>query len=290
MLDTIDFKRKEATGRLDQSKRASLGQYLTSDILANFIASFFSNELLGDSNILDAGAGIGSLTAAFLERKITGWGKSKHITVTAYEIDTILMQYLSENMSDYKDQLDLLGIQLTTDLKLIDYIRLSVANIQAGSNPIFTHAILNPPYKKMDSGSDHRLLLSEIGIETVNLYSAFVSLAIMQLKDGGELVAIIPRSFCNGNYYKSFRNLISEQTSIKRLHLFKSRNDSFKDDQVLQENIIIHLVKNGIQGDVLISHSSDAGLEDLDISTYPYEQIVKPMDSESFIHVPSIED
>lgn len=29
------------------------------------------------------------------------------------------------------------------------------------------------------------------------MYSAFIALAILQMKIGGELVAIVPRSFCN---------------------------------------------------------------------------------------------
>ena len=38
----------------------------------------------------------------------------------------------------------------------------------------FSHAILNPPYKKINSAGRHRLLLRQVGIETVNMYSAFV--------------------------------------------------------------------------------------------------------------------
>jgi len=33
----------------------------------------------------------------------------------------------------------------------------------------FSHAILNPPYKKINSNSEHRLILRRMGIETVNL-------------------------------------------------------------------------------------------------------------------------
>jgi len=34
--------------------------------------------------------------------------------------------------------------------------------------------------------------------ETSNLYTAFLAIAIKLLEPGGELVAITPRSFCNG--------------------------------------------------------------------------------------------
>lgn len=85
--------------------------------------------------------------------------------------------------------------------------------------------------------------MSYAGIETVNLYSGFMALALDLLKEGGELVAIIPRSFCNGPYYKAFREKILKDSSIQRIHVFDSRTDAFSDDGVLQENIIIHLIK-----------------------------------------------
>ena len=56
-------------------------------------------------------------------------------------------------------------------------------------------AILNPPYKKISSDSRHRKLLSSLSIETSNLYSAFMALSILHLREGGQMVAIVPRSF-----------------------------------------------------------------------------------------------
>ena len=82
------------------------------------------------------------------------------------------------------------GYRISSD----DFIH--VAALQTLGSRRFTHAILNPPYKKIHSSSDHRLILRQAGIETVNLYSAFVALALDRLKPGGQLVAIIPRSFC----------------------------------------------------------------------------------------------
>jgi adenine-specific DNA-methyltransferase len=110
----------------------------------------------------------------------------------------------------------------------------------------------------------------------------------MLLKDQGELVAIIPRSFCNGNYYKSFRELIIRDAAIKRIHLFDSRNQAFKEDSVLQENIIIHIIKGAKQGKVVISRSTDESLNDLTLNTYSYGQIIKPRDPELFIHIPNV--
>jgi hypothetical protein len=151
----------------------------------------------------------------------------------------------------------------------------------------YTHAILNPPYKKIKSDSEHRLLLRDVGIETVNLYSAFVSLAIGLMAVGGQIVAIIPRSFCNGPYYRSFREFILKHAAIRHIHLFDSRSTAFKDDKVLQENIIIMLERGGCQRDITISTSTDDTFSDFTKNVHPFNRIVFSDDSEKFIHVPT---
>ena len=153
--------------------------------------------------------------------------------------------------------------------------------------PKYTHAILNPPYQKIRSDSAHRAALRHIGVETVNLYAAFVALALSLLDDHGQLVAIIPRSFCNGPYYRSFRDFMLQRAALHHLHLFRSRDKAFKEDGVLQENIIIHLERGGKQGVVKISTSTDDTFADLTTHGYPFDRIVFPDDSEQFIHVPA---
>ena len=112
----------------------------------------------------------------------------------------------------------------------------------------YTHAILNPPYKKIGSKSRERATLASVGIETVNLYSGFLALSIELVEKEGEIVVIVPRSFCNGPYYKPFRNFMLGRASIISIHLFDALDSTFAEDDVLQENIIIHLQKGVLQG------------------------------------------
>jgi hypothetical protein len=107
------------------------------------------------------------------------------------------------------------------------------------------------------------------------------------MKSGGQLVAIIPRSFCNGPYYRSFREFLLQRAALRHLHLFASRTNAFKDDDVLQENIIILLERDGVQGAVTVSNSTDSSLSDLITHQHPFERIVLPDDPERFIHVPT---
>jgi len=104
---------------------------------------------------------------------------------------------------------------------------------------------------------------------------------------GGQIVAIIPRSFCNGPYYRPFRDFILERAAIRHMHLFESRSKAFKDDEVLQENMIIRLERDAQQGKVTVSISTDDTFFDLVTHEHPFDRIVFPDDPERFIHVPT---
>ena len=139
-----------------------------------------------------------------------------------------------------------------------DFIERAASLLRLRRGPRYTHAILNLPYKKINNVSNHRIFLRIIGLETVSLYSAFVGLAVEMMEKNGEVVAIIPRSFCNGPYYQPFRQFIFTRAAIRHIHLFKARNKAFKSDGVLQENVIVRLTRGAQQGEVVVSTSTDA--------------------------------
>jgi tRNA1(Val) A37 N6-methylase TrmN6 len=246
------------------------------------MADLFYPTAAGVCRLLDPGAGIGSLSSAFLERCISGELSFGKVEIGAFELDGLLHKELEKSLERYSGRIPL-------DYEIIgdDFIEQAVNRIQFKNGANFTHAILNPPYKKINSDSCHRLLLRQAGIETVNLYSAFVALTLALMVPGGQVVAIIPRSFCNGPYYRPFRNFMLERAAIRHMHLFESRNKAFKDDDVLQENIIVMLERCGRQGDVKVTTSTDDSFADLVAHVYPFDRIVFPDDPERFIHVPT---
>lgn len=242
--------------------------------VAQFMACFLVANPSEETKILDAGAGDGALSCAVLD--VWRPNDPSLISLTAFEVDDVVLPHLRRNLSArYQDNFQIIKR---------DYIEHSVVHEARGQ---YTHAILNPPYRKISSKSQHRHLLRQAGIETGNLYSAFVALALRDMKAGGQLVAIIPRSFCNGPYFKPFRQYILSRAALTHVHLFGSRKDAFKEDGVLQENIIIRLVKGQKQGEVEVSVSEDASFMDLQSTSYPFESVVKPEDEDQFIHIPS---
>lgn len=275
-LEKADTVRRMVAPRTAQKHKAALGQFMTPSTVARFMASMFSASTMQTCRLLDAGAGVGALSCAFLDRWVTGGFGFKTVEATAYEIDDGLREHLAQHLAGYQG--------VTHRIIAGDYIELASAGVQG---PGYTHAILNPPYKKISSQSAHRLALRRAGIETVNLYSAFVALAVAEAAPGGQVVAIIPRSFCNGPYYRPFRDFILERAAIRHMHLFDSRSKAFKDDEVLQENIIIRLECGGKQGPVTVSTSTDDSFSDLATNEHPFDRIVFPDDTERFIHVPT---
>jgi adenine-specific DNA-methyltransferase len=219
--------------------------------------------------------------AAIVERCAAGDLSFQEIIVKAFELDDSIHDELSQSLSAFVQK-----CRLSFEVIGNDFIEEAVNTIQF-QNYNFTHSILNPPYKKIGSDSRARLLLRRVGIETVNLYSGFVALAVAMAAPGGQIVAIIPRSFCNGPYYRPFREYVLERAAIRHIHLFDSRNTAFKDDEVLQENVIVHLERGGQQGSVTITTSTDDSFSDLVSNTHPFDRIVFPSDPEQFIHVPS---
>lgn len=268
----IDELRHEANAKLDPKRKGSLGQFMTPFAIAQFMASLFTNRTA--AVLLDAGAGIGSLCIAanqFLDLK----------RIDAWEIDPVMRAYLEKSLE---------SLSVPFQLHSEDFIHDSINRIQFRLGARFTHAILNPPYKKISSDSEHRSACRQIGIETVNLYTAFLALAILQMEQNGELVAIIPRSFCNGPYYKPFRQLLLSECSIDVIHVFESRDKAFIDDEVLQENIILKLTRGKPQANVLLSFSQDSSFADLQQSEIEFKNVVHADDKEQFIRVPSCND
>ncbi len=271
---------------ISPDKKSQLGQFFTPESIARFMADMFVQDKNTHCRLLDAGAGIGSLSTAFLEKWSSGNFGFEHVQLDAFEVDNSLIPDLTRVLETYCEHPDFKLVVRNTDFIYAASDHLS-GSLFAEKLPRYTHAILNPPYKKIRSKSAHRAALRQAGIETVNLYSAFVALSLLLLETGGQLIAIIPRSFCNGLYYRPFRNFILRHAAIRQIHLFNSRNKAFKDDNVLQENIIIRMERGRRQGPVIISTSTDDNFDDLSFHEYPFNRIVFLEDQEKFIHVPT---
>jgi len=274
---------------VSESKQQVFGQFPTPAPLADFMASMFTADWQ-TVRLLDAGAGVGSLSVAMIKRLWAQKVKPKVIEVSAYEVDSSLTSQLRANLDKCGHSCAALGIQFSATVHNQDFIEAVVPLVRNDMfvPPLrrFNVAIVNPPYRKIHSDSAHRLLLRSAGIETTNLYTAFLSLIVRLLDDGGQMVAITPRSFCNGPYFRPFREDLLQQMAIHRIHSFESRSAAFSAEDVLQENIIFHATKSAQDPEtVIISTSTGESSSPVQEHIVNFSQVVNPADPERFIHL-----
>lgn len=291
LLERTDLVRLDASRRQEEGRREEMGQFLTPAPVAGLMASMFRATRPRSIRLLDAGAGVGSLSAAFVAKLCRPGKRPRDLTVIAYEVDPLLSEYLGETLDACRIVCERVGITFSGEVRQEDFVEAGISMLNSHlfskhEYERFNCAILNPPYRKIHSESNERRLLRSIGVETVNLYTGFLSIAVKLLVKGGELVAITPRSFCNGPYYKPFRQLFLDLMTFRRIHVFESRSRAFQEDNVLQENIIFHAIK-GINrsGKVVVSSNEGPSDEYIAVRRVTQGELVSPGDPDFFIRL-----
>jgi adenine-specific DNA-methyltransferase len=292
VLERVEFLRLDANRGLNGKRKSALGQFMTPAPVSRLMASLLKGR--DEIRLLDAGAGVGSLFASVVAEMAARDVRPKAIGVTAYEIDRHLAAYLPETISLCHSTCEAAGIRFVADIIELDFMADAAEQLAEGLFPgtakLFNAAILNPPYKKINIDSNARRFARAVGVETSNIYTGFLAAAVRLLEPDGELVAITPRSFCNGSYFRGFREFFLREVSLCDLHVFESRRQAFSDDEVLQENLILRAVrkrKASRQGSGRVTITSSSGPDDeLPLSReIDYDDVVRPGDKEFFIHV-----
>lgn len=284
--------RLEAERESNAEHQREWGQYFTSAKLASWMASWF--DAAGETvRLLDAGAGSGSLCAAFVSEVCAHARRPRTLEIVAYEVDALLIPSLTQTLNACEDECERAGIELRFEVVNADFICDGVAALDnrlfAAATPLtanFDCAFLNPPYRKISRNSQWRSALSSVGIETSNLYAAFVWLAARLLKPDGEMVAITPRSWCNGPYFKPLRLALRETANFRRFHVFESRREAFGEASVLQENIVFHATRsNDSSAPVSISSGPQPGTGRVRQRLAGQSEVFRPSDPNAFVYL-----
>ena len=276
-----------------EAEKRELGQFFTPPPLADFIASFFHRSL-AHWRVLDAGAGGGALTFALVRRLVAEQSRPLSFHVTAYEVDAAALDLLHTTFSACAELCARHQIVFTSEVRTEDFIAHTTAALdQTLLGPAlrtYNAAIVNPPYRKLAIGSPTHRQLAAVGIEVTNLYSGFLSLISRLLEPDAELVAIVPRSFCNGPYFLPFRRDFIARMALRRLHVFESRTAAFASEAVLQENVILRADCSALPPQTVEISSSRGDLADSIRSRWlPWTEIVHPHDPQCFLRLPSSE-
>ncbi len=288
----IEYLRQKAQTSLQQEHREEFGQFFTPIEIAQWMAKMFlPPKSTHPIHLLDAGAGTGSLTAAFCLH-FCKLGIQVPIQATLYEKDKTLLPWLEETLSICFDICQSHQINFRYEVKVEDFITASVSSLKARGGLFaveqnqYDYVIQNPPYRKITTISPERKALDSLGIGVSNLYTAFLWLAVLQMKTEGQIVAIVPRSFCNGVYFRNFRQGFLKKIAFSHLHLFQSRSEAFRESRVLQENIIFHGTRSSYPPEqILISTSNGPIGKETTLRSVPYTSVIRPDDPEAYIRI-----
>lgn len=265
----------------DDLHKKAWGQFFTNSKIASFMASLFRAPPRDPVRILDPGAGTGVLGLAAAERAITCWNRRAHLTAVEKEPRALLA--LREAAAAARARLgrDRLHVEIVDE----DFLDLDRPRLGCPTFGDYDFAIGNPPYFKM-SPTDER------GGGAPNAYARFMEVAARMLRPNGELCFIVPRSFAAGFYFRGFRRRLHHSMRLDHVHVFESRRDAFRDDGVLQENIIVLYRKSPSASDsVRVSSSSgEADLASRTTRKFARNRVLDPADEDSVLFLPTSQD
>jgi len=296
-VDLLDASRElqrrlEASTSAEHRKRR--GQFFTPAPICRFMAKLLSFPAKS-FRLLDPGAGVGALTAAVCE-ELCRLDSPRHFEAHLFENDPQTVELLERNMERCRLAVEAAGHEMAYFVHATDFIAEAGEDFDKSRRLFregdalghFDGIIMNPPYFKIAKNSAHAKLMAAVVHGQPNIYALFLALAAHRLRPGGELVAITPRSFCNGLYFRDFRKWFLRRMSLEHLHLFESRSETFQGEDVLQESVITVSRRCDNQSDtVKITSSSGTDTHLAPHQMVPVARIIESPASDCLIRIPT---
>lgn len=239
---------------MPEAVRRERGTYLTPVPLARFMAGMI-RPAGKRIRLLDPAAGAGVLACAAVEALCSGADRPERIDLVCHEVDagladdvlgSVLGRLASWCMAVHR-------VDLTARAETTDFVLRNARFLQSGGkrpatpagDPPFDAVIANPPYLKLKKIDPRAVAASKVVHGQPNIYALFMAVSAALLRQGGDLVYLVPRSFSSGRYFRRFREEFFKMVRPAAVHVFHSRNDAFSRDGVLQENIVIRGKRDG---------------------------------------------
>jgi len=278
LLDHVVNSTNDYIAHMPKSLRKKYGQFFTSKETAVFMAELFDISSKSHVSILDPGAGSGILSIALIER-LQANKAIKTIDLVCYETNQNIIELLRSNLEWVKAHSTLsVATKIITDNYILSQEAEYNNLLYADPNPIkYDYIIGNPPYIKVSKNAPEALMMQDVCYGAPNLYFLFTSMSLFNLKEQGEMVYIIPRSWTSGAYFTKFRKKLLSTASLEHIHLFVSREKVFESEDVLQETIIVKLKKTQNKHNTITITTSHDNSDFSEITTFqaPYSSVVK---------------
>lgn len=269
------------------------GQFFTPKQIAGFMGGLAAPKA-GKIAILDPGCGTGILSCSLIECLVR---KSDifEIELTLFETDEKVLPYTGKVLEFLaawlRKQNILLHHSLNRNDFIIEHTNVFHADSLFGVEYLmrYDYIISNPPYFKIPKTDKRAMAAKQLVYGQPNIYSLFLGVAAKLLKEDGELIFITPRSFAAGDYFRAFRQSFFSDVSISNIHIFESRNKMFKNDNVLQENIILRATKRFNETLKITVSECDKGLDKPSEYLFKTEALVNLKSKHKVLYIPSNE-
>ncbi|MDE0038920.1 MAG: Eco57I restriction-modification methylase domain-containing protein [Gammaproteobacteria bacterium] len=230
--------------------RKEHGLFLTPVDAAKFMSSWVDAK--GQSlRVLDPAAGAGVLCCAAVERLVDNDPKPVRIQLVAYEVDQDLIPLLTRVLDHLDKWCRAQQVVLAVRIEAADFVVANAGVLQAAVDLVpsiteggrFDVVISNPPYFKIGKDDPRSMAASCVVDGQPNIYALFMAVGAGLLRQHGDFIYITLRSFASGRYFRRFRNAFFGMIKPTSVHVFESRRDAFSRDEVLQENVILHGIR-----------------------------------------------
>lgn len=277
MIDYIAEQTAKYIEQMPKADRKKYGQFFTSREVAGFMASLFDVPAdIKNITILDPGAGSGILSVSLIER-LQQVGNIESVDITCYENDANVIPLLKSNLEWIKQNASIIvNYCIVSDNYILTQEYEYNFMHDAYDLKKYDMVIGNPPYMKFPKDAPEVKAMQDVCYGAPNIYFLFASMSLFNLRNDGEMVYIIPRSWTSGAYFKRFRQKFLTEGALEHIHLFVSRDKVFEKESVLQETIIIKVKKTMEKPEkvTVTSTNTNRDFSEITYFTAPYSTIV----------------
>ena len=278
MLEKMIELTNEYIESMPKKERKKYGQFFTSMETARFMAALYNiDEKKSRVSVLDAGAGSGILSCAFIER-LEMIDSIQEIELTCYENDNNVLPLLKQNLEYCKEKS---GKKIDINIIEDNYILSQYLdfNHMIGGNDDpkkYDFVIGNPPYMKISKDAPEATAMPKVCYGAPNLY--FILLpwdCLIYVRMEKWYISFLAHGHPE-HIFKRFREYFLTVGKLEHIHLFVSRSKVFDKESVLQETIIIKVRKTDKMPETvtITSSKSNSDFGEITSLTVPYDLVV----------------
>jgi hypothetical protein len=154
----------------------------------------------------------------------------------------------------------------------------SLQTLFAPEETEYDYVITNPPKELCRKDSPEAGCLPEILAGGIDLSFLFSALSTCVLRDGGQLIALLPSTVATATSLSKYRRYMAGVAAVERVHLFLNRARSEKQTDSLRKNLVIKYVKGSNKPEhVRIStcHGDEVSDDVRILPPLPYDFVVR---------------